>query len=188
MQYMCVMWLLVPKNMNIKGSLLWPGASQWRIYNHRMWGQLSTTCSNVLKQPNGELLVAVNHNQLRTMASETVDPTDWSHSPPSWAVPPERHVPSINQCNLSGTGTCNRSMRGNRLDYAATQGITFRMDKTEQVLVIFGFRKYILINLIVYMYLKLMCQDLPTNRPMFVYTFVTSQACERVFSFCYNSL
>ena len=36
-----------------------------------MLGQLSTTCSNVLKQPNGELLVAVNHNQLRTMASET---------------------------------------------------------------------------------------------------------------------
>ena len=33
-----------------------------------MWGQLSTTCSNVLKQPNGEFLVAVNHNQLRIMA------------------------------------------------------------------------------------------------------------------------
>ena len=33
-------------------------------------------CSNVLKQPNGELLVAVNHNKLRTMASETVDPID----------------------------------------------------------------------------------------------------------------
>ena len=63
-----------------------------------MWGQLSTTCSNVLKQPNGELLVAVNHKQLRTMASETVDPIDWSHAPPSWAVPPERFVHSINQC------------------------------------------------------------------------------------------
>ena len=24
----------------------WPGASHWRIYYHRMWGQLSTTCSN----------------------------------------------------------------------------------------------------------------------------------------------
>ena len=34
-----------------------------------------------LKQPTGELLVAVNHNQLRTMASETVDPIDWSHPP-----------------------------------------------------------------------------------------------------------
>ena len=66
-----------------------------------MWVQLSTTCSNVLKQPNGKLLVAVNHNQLRIMASETVDPIDWSHPPPSWAVPPERLVHSINQCSLS---------------------------------------------------------------------------------------
>ena len=57
-------------------------ASQWRIYYHRMWGQLSTTCSNVLKQPNGELLVAVIHIELLTMASETVDPIDWSHPPP----------------------------------------------------------------------------------------------------------
>ena len=69
------------------------------------WVQLSTTCSYVLKQPNGELLVAVNHNQLRTVASETVDPIDWSHPPPSWTVPPERHVQSSNQCNLSGTRT-----------------------------------------------------------------------------------
>ena len=70
-------------------------------------GSIINTCSNVLKQHNGELLVAVNHNQLRTMASETVDPIDWSHSPPSWAAPPELHVHSINQCNLSGTRTCN---------------------------------------------------------------------------------
>ena len=88
-----------------------------------MWGQLSTTCSNVLKQPNGELPVAVNHNQLRTMASERVDAIDWSHLPPSWAVSPELHVHSINQCNLSGTRMCNRSMRGNHLAYVATQGI-----------------------------------------------------------------
>ena len=86
-------------------------------------GQLWTTCANLLKQPNGELLVAVNHNQLRTMASETVDPIDWSHSPPSLAVPPERLVHSMNQCNLGGNRTCNRSMRGNHLAYAATQGI-----------------------------------------------------------------
>ena len=30
------------------------------------------TCSNLLLQPNGEFLVAVDHNQLWTMASETV--------------------------------------------------------------------------------------------------------------------
>ena len=39
-----------------------------------------------------ELMVPVNHNQQRTMVSETVYPIDWSHSPPSWAVPPERLV------------------------------------------------------------------------------------------------
>ena len=33
--------------------------------------------------------------------------------PPSWTVPPERHVHSINQCNHSGTRTCNRSMLPN---------------------------------------------------------------------------
>ena len=64
-----------------------------RIYYHRMWGQLSTTCINLLKYPNWELLVAVDHNQLQTIASETVDPIDWSHPlPSSWAVPPELHV------------------------------------------------------------------------------------------------
>ena len=26
------------------------------------------------------------------MASEMVDPINWSHTPPSWAVPPELHV------------------------------------------------------------------------------------------------
>ena len=50
------------------------------------------------------------------MASETLDPIDWSHPSPSWAVPPERLVHSINQCN--------RSMRGNHLAYEATQGIS----------------------------------------------------------------
>ena len=90
-----------------------------RIYYRRVWGQLSTTCSNVLNQSNGELLVAVNQNQLRTMASETVDLIDWSHPPPSWAVPPERLVHCINQCNIRGNRTCNRNMRGNHLAYAA---------------------------------------------------------------------
>ena len=35
------------------------------------------------RSPMGEFLVAVNHNQLRTMASETVDPIDWSHPLPT---------------------------------------------------------------------------------------------------------
>ena len=57
-----------------------------------MWGQLSTTCCNLLKRPNDELLVAVGHNQLCTMVSQTVEQIDWSHPPPSWTVPPELHV------------------------------------------------------------------------------------------------
>ena len=52
-----------------------------RIYLlvHCWLGQLylSTTFSNVLKDPNRQLLVAVNHIQLRTMASLSVDPIDW---------------------------------------------------------------------------------------------------------------
>ena len=60
------------------------------------------------------------------MAPETVHPIDCSHPPPSWAVLPERQVHSINRCNISGTRTCNRSMRGNHLAYAATQGIIIK--------------------------------------------------------------
>ena len=89
----------VKENINKKKkreSLLWPGASKWRIYYHRMCVQLSTSFSNLLKypNPNGELLAAVDHNQLRTMASETVDPIAWPHPPPytGHAVPPELHV------------------------------------------------------------------------------------------------
>ena len=58
----------------------------------------------------------------------TVDPIDWSHAPPSWAVPPERLVHSINRCSSTTAGIrmCNVatfSMRDNHLAYAATQGI-----------------------------------------------------------------
>ena len=38
------------------------------------------------------------------MASETVDPIDWSHPPPTWAVPPERLVHSINRCSSVTAG------------------------------------------------------------------------------------
>ena len=38
------------------------------------------------------------------MASETVDPIDWSHPPPTWAVPPERLVHSINRCSSAAAG------------------------------------------------------------------------------------
>ena len=99
-----------------------------------MWGPLSTTCSNLLQvvdckitqwSSQWELRVAVDHNQLCTMAPETVDPSDWSHPTRTlmaWAVPPESFVHSINLCSLSGNRPCNFSMRGNNLAYAATHG------------------------------------------------------------------
>ena len=59
----------------------------------------------LLKYPNEELLVAVGHNRLRTMASETVDSIDGSHSPPSWAVNPECLAHSINRCSLCREST-----------------------------------------------------------------------------------
>ena len=43
-------------------------------------------------------LLAVMY-QSSPMASEMVKPIDWSHPPPSWAVPPEHLVHSINQGN-----------------------------------------------------------------------------------------
>ena len=94
-------------------SLLWPGASHWRIYYHRMCGQLSTTCSNLRKWPNGELLVAGDHNQQQTMASGTVDPVDWYES-----VQPQSQ-PSIDFATLQPSA-CEAT---NHLAYAATQGI-----------------------------------------------------------------
>ena len=120
-RYVCKKWVPISFRSLAK-SLLWPGSSQWRIYYHRMWSQLSTTCCNLLKWTNGELLVAVDHNQRLTMASETVDPIDRSPSPPSWAVLPH----SINRCSSATAGNlylATFSRWGNHLAYASTQGI-----------------------------------------------------------------
>ena len=68
-----------------------------------MWGQLSTTYSNLLKSPNGEFLVAVDHNQLRTMASETVSPIDWSQPPPYTGQYPLSSTYCTVQCGLQIT-------------------------------------------------------------------------------------
>ena len=44
--------------------------------------------------------VAVNHNQLRTMASETVDPIDWLHPPPYTGQGPLSSTYCTLQCGL----------------------------------------------------------------------------------------
>ena len=58
----------------------------------------------LLKYPNGQLLVAVDHNQRLRMASETVDPIDWPLPPPPPSVyraqPLERYLHSLNRFSL----------------------------------------------------------------------------------------
>ena len=89
--------------------LLWPGASQWRICYHRMWGQLSTTCSNLLKQPNGELLVSVDRRSAKDYGVRD-GRSNWLVAPPPlWVVLPAHLVHSINQCSLGRQSTLQRS-------------------------------------------------------------------------------
>ena len=58
-------------------------ASKRRMDCHCSWGKLSISCSNATEVAHGQLPVAVHHFQLRTMASETVDPIDWPLLPHS---------------------------------------------------------------------------------------------------------
>ena len=78
-----------------------------------------------------ELLVVVDHNKLRAMTSETVDPIGWSHPPPSWAVPPElRVLQGVNVAYKSqdlvhqpGLERASTEMPDQRTTCAATKGI-----------------------------------------------------------------
>ena len=60
------------------------------------------------------------------MASETVDPINWSHTPPSWAVPPELHVlhgvKSQDLLHHPGLERASKGMPDQRTTCAATQG------------------------------------------------------------------
>ena len=79
-----------------------------------------------------ELLVAVDHNQLLTKASETVDAIDWSHPLSSLAVPPELHV--LHGVNVGyklqdllqqpGREHASLDIPGHRTTCAATEGIS----------------------------------------------------------------
>ena len=83
-------------------------------------------CSNILKYPNGELIVAVDHNQLRAMASETVDPIDWSYPPPSWAVPPEQPVLHGVNAAYKSQDLLQQPMLGARLRVCQTNALPAR--------------------------------------------------------------
>ena len=69
------------------------------------------------------------------MASETVDPTDWSHHPPSWAVPPELHLlHDVNAAYKSGDllhqpglERASTGMPDQHTTCAATQGMVYSM-------------------------------------------------------------
>ena len=64
------------------------------------------------------------------MAIETVDPIDWSHPPPSWAVTPVWAPPAEYKSvqPLPGIDPATFSMRGNHLAYEATQGIYYAIE------------------------------------------------------------
>ena len=79
------------------------------IYCHIMWCQLSTSFRNLLKCSNWELIVAVDHKQLRTMASETVDPIDWSPPLPYRGQYPLISMYSTVQCGLEITRLASTS-------------------------------------------------------------------------------
>ena len=65
------------------------------------------------------------------MASETVDPIRWSHSPPSWAVPRELRVlrcvnagyKSQDLLQQPGLEHASMGMPGQRIACTATQGV-----------------------------------------------------------------
>ena len=65
------MRLTISQKIQVKSSIAI--SPPRRSYYHCLHGQLSTTLVKLLYYPNGQLLIIVDPNQLRTMASETVD-------------------------------------------------------------------------------------------------------------------
>ena len=94
-------------------------------------GSIINYLQQCTEEAQWELLVAVYHNQLRTMASETVDLIDWSHRPHAWAVPPELHVlhgvnaayKSQDLLHQPGLKHASTGMPDQRTTCEATQGI-----------------------------------------------------------------
>ena len=111
---------------NQKKSVPWPGASQWRIYYHRMWGQLSTTCSNILNSKLQSTTTSYGQCRQRWQIQLT------GRTPlPSWAVPTELHL--LHGANVAyksedllqqpGLEHAFTGMPDQRTACAATQGI-----------------------------------------------------------------
>ena len=84
--------------------IMWlcPGASQWRIYNHRMWGQLSTLLLAVITEVTqwGTPSCTCSLPQPATDNSNRDIRSNWLVTPPpSSAVPPELHA--LNSVNVA---------------------------------------------------------------------------------------
>ena len=93
-------------------SLLWPGASRWRINYHCSWGYLSTTCSIATEVARGKLPFAIDHSQQRNMAFETVDRINWPllHTlhravPPISTCTGQMEATNHKTCGAAGTRT-----------------------------------------------------------------------------------
>ena len=95
-----------------------------RPYFHCLWSQyISTTCSNATEVAQLACLVPVDHSLLLTIASETVDTTDWP-------LPPESHLHSTNRCSLCRESNPKRAAyEVTALINAATQGITTKISE-----------------------------------------------------------
>ena len=98
---------------------LWPGGPQRRIYYHSLFGLLSSISSKATVVPDGQITVAIDHNQLRTMASETLMKLPGCY-PTLYRAPLPQYKSMQPQPEIEPATFCIRS---NRLAYAASQGM-----------------------------------------------------------------
>ena len=110
-----------------------PCASQWRIYYHRMWGQLSTTCCNATEIAQWEALSCsrpqpATDNGIRDGRSNWQAVTSYpTQGSTSWAprialFKCGLQIASPTCCSNRGTNTRPLGMAGKHTACAATQG------------------------------------------------------------------
>ena len=109
LSYIKLVTVITNRQPRKRSRLLWPGASQFRIYHHWMLAQLSTTCSNLLKL----FKWGINSYSRPPPAMENGvwhGGSNWLVAlPPSCAEPPGRLVLSINRCSFSRESTLQPS-------------------------------------------------------------------------------
>ena len=52
-------------------------STQWRIYYHSLWGQLTTTCSNATEVTKRAALSCSRPKPVKDNSAEAMDPIDW---------------------------------------------------------------------------------------------------------------